>query len=351
MKIAAVSENLLEYFALRMNLVPTPLIDTQMAFTSARAIMAGVQLGIFDALGTSAMSADEVADGCATHPRATKQLLDCLVGLEYVRAVSGKYENSDVAKKWIVRDSPVSLGDKLRFQMLEWEWVSKLEQFVRTGEAIDIHGTMNPSQWATYQDGMRALAVGASREIAKKLPVPKGATKMLDIGGSHGLYSAELCKRHPSLESTILELPEAIVRAQENLAKLGMGERVKHRAGDALTDDLGEAQYDVVFISNLVHHFSQEENARLATRIFRALKPGGLFVIGDYARTDEPGAGGAIGATGELYFALTSTSGTWSQTEMAGWQEKAGFKVSRAIRFTTMPSYVCQPGVKADAAA
>ena len=49
MKLAATSESLLEYFALRLNLVPTPVIDTQMAFTVARAIMTGAELGIFDA--------------------------------------------------------------------------------------------------------------------------------------------------------------------------------------------------------------------------------------------------------------------------------------------------------------
>ena len=210
---------------------------------------------------------------------------------------------------------------------------------------------MTPAQWATYQDGMRALATGTSPEIAKKLPVPRGATHMLDIGGSHGLHSAEVCKLHPSLRSTILERPEAIARCREHLAALGMGDRVQHRQGDALTDDLGEAVYDVVLISNLVHHFSVEQNVALAKRIFRALKPGGVFVIGDYARGDKPGARGAIGATGDLYFALTSTSGAWARSEMAEWQAQAGFRVGKAIRFTAMPVYVCQPGFKDSGAA
>jgi hypothetical protein len=36
---------------------------------------------------------------------------------------------------------------------------------------------------------------------------------MLDIGGSHGLFSIELCKRYSSLSSTIMELPGAIEAA------------------------------------------------------------------------------------------------------------------------------------------
>jgi 2-polyprenyl-3-methyl-5-hydroxy-6-metoxy-1,4-benzoquinol methylase len=346
MKLAAVAENPLEYLALRLNLVPTPIVDTQMAFTVARAIMAGASLGLFDALAEGPRTADEVATRCFTHARATTQLLDCLVGLGYLRHREGRYENTDVGRKWIVRSSPSSMHDKLVFQALEWDWLGRLEDFVRTGDAIDIHGTMTTAQWATYQDGMRALAAGTSREIARKLPVPRGATRMLDIGGSHGLHSVELCRLHPALASTILERPEAIERSRQHLAAQGMGDRVRHQAGNALEDDLGEGVYDLVLISNLVHHFSVEENAALARRVFRALKPDGVYVIGDYARGDRPGARGAIGATGDLYFALTSTSGAWSRAEMAEWQRGAGFRVGKAIRFVSMPVFVCQPGFK-----
>lgn len=343
MKLAPVAENPLEYLALRMNLVPTPLIDTQMAFTVARAIMAAAELGLFDALAGGPATAEDVASTCGTHPGATRQLLDCLVGLRYVRYADGLYENAPVARKWIVRGSPSSMHAKLVFQQLEWDWMSRLSAFVRTGKAIDVHGTMTASEWTIYQDGMRALAASTSPEIAKKLPVPRGATRMLDIGGSHGLHSVEVCKRHPSLASTILERPEAVARCREQLASLGMGERVQYREGDALTEELGEAVYDVVLVSNLVHHFTVEQNLALAKRVSRALKPGGVFVIGDYVRGDDPASRGAIGATGDLYFALTSTSGLWSRSEMADWQSQAGLRAGKAIRFASMPGYVCQP--------
>ena len=54
-----------------------------------------------------------------------------------------------------------------------------------------------------YQEGMRDLSINVAKEVASKIPVPKDATAMLDIGGSHGLFSIELCKRHPRLSSTI----------------------------------------------------------------------------------------------------------------------------------------------------
>ena len=35
------------------------------------------------------------------------------------------------------------------------------------------------------------------------------------------------------------------------LAQEGMGERIVHRAWNALTDDLGDEEYDLIFIGNL----------------------------------------------------------------------------------------------------
>ncbi|MBK7694468.1 MAG: hypothetical protein IPI30_09125 [Saprospiraceae bacterium] len=42
---------------------------------------------------------------------------------------------------------------------------------------------------------------------------------MLDLGGSHGLYSIELCKRNPNLKSVIVDLPPVKIYADECIAK------------------------------------------------------------------------------------------------------------------------------------
>jgi chemotaxis methyl-accepting protein methylase len=55
-----------------------------------------------------------------------------------------------------------------------------------------------------------------------------------------------------------------------------MGDRVVHRAGNALTDDLGTGAYDIVLIAQVVHHFTADQNRELAERVARALRPGGV---------------------------------------------------------------------------
>jgi SAM-dependent methyltransferase len=144
----------------------------------------------------------------------------------------------------------------------------------------------------------------------------------------------------------VLDLPEAIEHAAPLLAGEGMGSRVVHRAGNALTTDLGVEAWDLVFVSSLVHHFDDATNRVLAKRVARSLRPGGIFVIQEHVRSTTPEQAGQIGALLDLYFALTSEAGTWTFAEMADWQREAGLKPLRPLKFVTAPGNGQQSAVK-----
>jgi SAM-dependent methyltransferase len=336
-RIGPIPDNLVERLVLRAGAAPLPLLETQIAYTLARVIMAGVRLGVFDALADGPGTAEEVAQRCGTDPAATGKLLFALAGAGYLNAVDGGYELAPVARKWLLKGSDPSLADKLELQFLEWDWMGASEEYVRTGQPLEVHSETDEDRWRLYQRGMRSIAGVFTQEGAKRMPVPKGATRMLDIGGSHGYWSVAICRRHDGLSAVILDLPEAVEQAAPILAAENMGDRVIHRAGDALTDDLGEDEYDLVLVSQLVHHFSEEQNRELAKRIARALRPGGVYAISDAFRPATSKQAGQTGALLEFYFALTSQSGTWSVEEMADWQRGAGLKPRRPIKLRTAP--------------
>ena len=337
MRLGTIPDNPIERAVLRLGVAPVPMLETQMAFTLARVIMAGVQLGVFDALGQRPLSADEVAERCGTNPEATGKLLFALAGAGYLKASGDSYELTPLSRKWLLKDAYPSLAAKLELQFLEWDWMGASEEYVRTGRPLEVHSLEDKENWRLYQRGMRSIAGVFIQEGARRMPVPKGATRMLDIGGSHGYWSVALCRKNEGLSAVILDLPEAVEQAAPILAEEKMGDRVVHRAGDALTEDLGEGEYDLILVSQLVHHFTEEQNRELAERIARALKPGGIHAIFDALRPDTPKQAGQLGALLEFYFALTSQSGTWSVGEMADWQRGAGLKPRRPIRMRTVP--------------
>lgn len=337
MKLGAVPENLIELLLLGTNIPPRPLLDTHIAMLLARAVIEGARLGVFEALSAAPLPAAEIAARCGTHPGATRKLLDALSAARYLRLEDGRYALTPMSRKWLVPGSSHSLHDKMLWQLTEWDWIGRTAEYVRTGRPLAFHGTLSPEEWETYQKAMLDVARLATPEVARRTPVPPGARDLLDVGGSHGLFSVALCRRHPNLQAVVLDLSEAIERAASLLAREEMGERVIHQVGDALLEDLGTEAWDVVFIANLVHHFDAATNRELARRVARALRPGGVYVIQELVRPHTPDEAGQTGALLDLYFALTSESGTWSFEEMAGWQREAGLTPKKPIRLLTSP--------------
>ncbi len=274
-------------------------------------------------------------------------MLGVLEATDYLRAATdGRYALTNDARRWLLEDSAHSLHDNVLFRFVEWEWIGRLERFVQTGEPLDIHTEMSSEQWEAYQRGMRSLAGAFAREVVLRTPVPRGARAMLDLGGSHGFFSVALCRRHPRLCAEILDLPGAVEQAAPILAREGLGDRVAHRAGDALTEDLGAEAFDLVFISSLLHHFEPAQSRDVVRRAARALRPGGVLVIQELFALSSARRAGQVATLADLYFALTSKAGTLSVEDLADWQREAGLKPKRPVRFLSFPGAGQQNAVK-----
>jgi len=337
MKLTVAAENPIERLALALGIPPVTLMDTHISFLRARAIMVGTKIGVFDAVAARPLAASEVAARCRTSPPATTKLLNALVGSGYLRFSGGAYALTPRARKWVTRDSPHSLRDKVLFEFVEWALVERVEDYVRSGQPLDMHQAESGEQWALYQRAMRALAGIGVPEVVRRTPMPRGAAMMLDIGGSHGFVAVAMCRRYAALRASVLDLPAAIEHAGPILAAEAMGDRVTHRAGNALAEDLGDAAWDLVFVSQLLHHFDEAASRDLLRRIARALRPGGVCVVLELIRPKSPNDAGQVGALLDLYFALTSQSGTWSIEEIGGWQREAGLRPMKPIHLRTVP--------------
>jgi hypothetical protein len=72
----------------------------------------------------------------------------------------------------------------------------------------------------------------------------------------------------------------------------------------------------------------------------------GFFVILDFVRPRSPKDAGQAGTLNDLFFALTSASGTWPVEELAEWQRGAGLEPRKPVRMRTSPDAVIQAAVK-----
>ena len=331
MRFGVIADNPVERIGLASGLIPTPMLEPYGA-AFCRALMVATKVGVFDVLANGPLTSTAVAERCGLDVRAAEKLLNLLVGMRHLRRSDVRaYNLTRGARKWLL-PGPSSVRDMVLMKFLEWEWIEGLEAFVRNGEPLDVHGSMSTEDWALYQRGMRAQASILAGFLVRRLPVPPNATRMLDIGGSHGYFSVAVCRKYPALRADVLDLPDAVEHAAPLLAAEGMGDRVVHWAGDALTVDLGSEVYDVILMFSLVHHFDAATNRSLTARCARALRPGGLLVIGDLMRPESPSRASAMDLFYDLYFALTSRSGLWSFDEIADWQRGAGLQPRKPMR-------------------
>src|SRR5579864_8863291 len=185
---------------------------------------------------------------------------------------------------------------------------------------------------------MLELARLEASVIAAKVRVRPGARSLLDVAGSHGLIVAAICRKHPPMRSTVLDLPQALPHARELAAGEGIDDVVEHRAGSLLEDHWG-AGYDVVLLSNILHHFGTEQNRCIFKRAAAALRSDGVVAVWEVERPRN-GSKVTAGDGAALYFALTSGGGAYHADEYSEWLVKAGFNRIRVLRPRTTPGKV-----------
>ncbi len=336
MKLGFKADTLLERVADFLNLAPRPVVQAFFGMMAARTLMAGVRLGLYAALTEGPATAEALAERLQLSPEGTRTLLEALISCEAVKRKRGRYELDDRARRWLDPRSPQYMGAFLEFNYSQWDWWSQLEQVVRTGQAVDIHDfAPEDPRWRDYIHAMHQLARLAAPEVAGAISLPRGARHVLDLGGAHGWFAAELCQRHRGLKATVLDLEGSVRIGREIIAAAGLSHVVNHREGNVLTADL-EGPYDGVLVFQVMHHLSPAQNVALLRRVRSALAPKGTLAVLEYLREDTEAPPSSAALIGLHYF-LTSKAAAYSSAEVEGFLEDAGFRVTRAQAVRHLP--------------
>lgn len=336
MRLGFKADNLLERVADWLNLAPRPVVQAFFGMMAARTLMAGVRLGVYSALAEGPATLEALAERLKLSPEGTRQLLEALVSCEVVTRKRGRYELDARSRRWLDPRSPQYMGGFLEFNYAQWDWWSQLEGVVRTGQSVDIHDfAPEDPRWRDYIHAMHQLARLAAPEVASAIPLPRGARTVLDLGGAHGWFSAELCQRHRGLKATVVDLEGSVRVGREIIAAAGLSHVVTHREGNLLTSELG-GPYDAVLVFQVMHHLSPAQNVALLRRARGALSPKGTLAVLEYLREDAetpPSSASLIG----LHYFITSKAAAYSPAEMEGFLDDAGFRITRTQPVRHLP--------------
>ncbi len=315
---------------------PDPFLDTFTGLVAARAVTTAVMLDVFDSLHEAPATPAELAQRLGLDELGAETLLTTLVTLGYVEPDGERLRNTAASERLLVSSSPESIATFVGHQGdLHWQVLDLLPDAVRDGTAYAMHEQRHDDteRWDAYIRGL--FEISRPEHDANAALVPVGAPRRLvDVAGGHGGFAMAMCRRHPGLEATVLDLPPSVAVGREIVAEEGFADRVSFREGDVFELGLGE-DLDVVSIFNLIHHLPEERDRELCRMAREALRPGGVLVIGDSARPEPGDQLSAHGAVSSLLFYAWSHSRNFSPSEVRAWMEQAGFEdveVHRNVR-------------------
>jgi SAM-dependent methyltransferase len=315
---------------------PDPFIDTFTGLVAARAVTTAVMLGVFDALHDEPTDAAELARRLSLDELGAETLLTTLATLGYVEPDGERVCNTAVSERLLVSSSPESIATFIGHQGdLHWQVLDMLPEAVRDGRAYAMHERRqdDAERWEAYIRGLFEISRHEHDANAALVHV-EAPRRLVDVAGGHGGFAMAMCRRHPALEATVLDLPPSAAVGREIVAEEGFADRVSFREGDVFELGLGE-DLDVVSVFNLIHHLPEERDVELCRMARAALRPGGVLVIGDSARPEPGDALSPHGAVSSLLFYAWSHSRNFAPSEVSRWMREAGFEdveVHRNVR-------------------
>lgn len=283
-------------------------------FRPARVLITANNYMLFDHLKRP-LTAETLSKRLGTDKRATEILLDCLTSMKLLKKTGNRYQNTRIASRFLVSDSPCYQGNIIRHADTLWKNWSGLDEVLRTGRSLRAHRDQR-----SFILGMHDIARLKAKEVVKALNL-RGVRRVLDLGGGPGTYAMEFAKR--GLDVTLFDYPETIKIATELTAQEGL--RINFLEGDFLIDSIGTG-YDLIFISQVLHAYSEKENLEVLKKCRAALTDKGRIVIHEFFLSPD--------RTYPLNSALfsvnmlvnTDAGRAYSVSEIKGWLKRTGFR-------------------------
>lgn len=269
---------------------PSHIMQTATAFWASKVLLTAVGFDLFTTLGDGKMTASQLGESLALHPRGIYDFFDALVALKFLDrdgdGPEGKYKNTPETAAFLNKTSPMYIGglpEMLNARLFGF-W-NDLGTALKTGQPQNEvkHGgksmfeELYSSQvrLSNFLDAMAGLQAANFTLLAEKFDFSRYKT-VSDIGGALALLSRTIGARHQHLTFNSFDLPPVEPLAQKHVAAAGMTKRIKVIAGDFFKDGLPKA--DVVTMGNILHDWNLENKKMLLRKAFDALPEGGAFI-------------------------------------------------------------------------
>lgn len=271
---------------------PQLFFQTINAYQRTEALKAAIELEVFTAIGEGNSTAAEIAKRCEASERGTRILCDFLCIMGFLNKEENRYSLTQDSAIFLDKRSPAYMGGVTGFISTP-ELTDAFRNFaaiVRKGGTISSEGgtvsAENPI-WVKFARAMAPMMAMPAQSLAKIIdPKADAKLKVLDIAAGHGLYGIEFAKNNPQAEVVALDWAPVLDVAVENAELAGVSDRYSILAGSAFDVDYGTG-YDLVLLTNFLHHFDIPTNETLLRKVYAALNEGGRVATVEFVPNDD----------------------------------------------------------------
>jgi ubiquinone/menaquinone biosynthesis C-methylase UbiE len=311
---------------------PNPQLvwDTINAYQRTAVLRAAIDLDLFTLIGEGDRTAHELAESSDASLRGVRILCDYLVVIGFLAKAGDTYRLTPTSAAFLDRRSPACMATMARF-LNSPKLMSGFTNFtetIRLGETqLDSGGVNEPefSEWVTFAESMTPLMSTACKAIAEHCSEANShRIRVLDVAAGHGLFGIAVAARSPKAEITAQDWPNVLEVAHRNAKLAGVADRYHLLPGSVLDVDLGKG-YDVVLLTNLLHHFDERSCTQILKKIHHCLSDQGELINLEFV-PNEDRVSPPIPATFSLMMlGLTSAGDAYTARQHEHMLHNAGF--------------------------
>jgi ubiquinone/menaquinone biosynthesis C-methylase UbiE len=309
---------------------PEHFFNAVFAYQQSAIIKGAIELDVFTPIAEGHTTASALAEKCQASERGIRILCDHLTVLGFLTKTDGQYGLTPDTAMFLDRRSPAYIGgaiDFLQSPML-LEAFSDIAATVRKGTTLlSAEGSVTDENpvWIRFAHAMMPLMMMPAQMIAQLVKVdPQRQVRVLDIAAGHGIFGIAFAQAYPNVEVTAVDWAPVLDVAKENAQRFGVADRYRTLPGSAFEVEFG-AGYDLVLLTNFLHHFDTPTNEKLLRKLHAALNEGGRAVTYEFVPNDDRVTPPGAAAFAMVMLASTPAGDAYTFAEFEKMFGNAGF--------------------------
>jgi 2-polyprenyl-3-methyl-5-hydroxy-6-metoxy-1,4-benzoquinol methylase len=289
---------------------------------------AAVELEIFTAIAEGNVTAATIAKRCQAAERGVRILCDFLTIQGFLTKEAHRYALAPDSALFLDRHSPAYLGGAIEFLLTSRirEGNARLTEAARRGGTALGEGTLEPENpdWVTFAKAMMPLMQMPAEIMAAELRKDGEVQKVLDIAAGHGIFGISVAKQNPAAHVYAVDWRNVLEVASKNAEVMGVADRYHLLPGNAFETEFGEG-YDLVLVTNFLHHFDPPTCSNFMRKVHSVLKAGGRAAIAELVPNPDRVSPPTAAAFSMMMLATTPRGDAYTFAELERISKDAGF--------------------------